>query len=144
MPQTKERRKESYDANPEKYRRRARERRKSHPEVYRLQERSVRARHRMLRCWLRQEGVPAEDLLFRLNFYASLIQDAVCHYCGGPLNETGVGLDSMDNTIGHTCYNVVPCCKLCNVRKNSDLTYEEMMLLSPALKQIRLSRKESV
>lgn len=71
--------------------------------------------------------------------YSSLVSEQ-CHYCGGDLNPSGVGLDRKQNDFGYTIKNVVPCCKQCNIIKNKFLTYEEMMLLSPILKQIRESR----
>lgn len=60
-----------------------------------------------------------------------------CHYCDGELNKTGCGLDRKNNNLGYIAGNVVPCCKECNAVKNSFFTYEDMMLLSPVLKQIR-------
>lgn len=36
------------------------------------------------------------------------------------------GLDRVDNTLGYLKGNVVPCCKMCNVAKNSH-TYEEFV-----------------
>lgn len=63
-----------------------------------------------------------------------------CHYCGGELNPTGCGLDRRENATGYTESNVVPCCKQCNVVKNCFFSYEEMMLLSPVLTEIRRRR----
>lgn len=60
-----------------------------------------------------------------------------CHYCGGKLNLTGCGLDRKDNNEGYIEQNVVSCCRQCNTVKNYFFTYEEMMLLSPILRQIR-------
>jgi len=60
-----------------------------------------------------------------------------CHYCGGQLNGTGCGLDRIDNDEGYVETNVVPCCKQCNIVKNSFFSYDEMMLLAPTLTQIR-------
>lgn len=42
-----------------------------------------------------------------------------CHYCGKSLNETSCGLDRLDNRLGYTLGNVVPCCKDCNFQKGS-------------------------
>jgi hypothetical protein len=63
-----------------------------------------------------------------------------CHYCGGPLNPTGCGLDRKDNNEGYKEINVVPCCRQCNIVKNSFFTYDEMNLLAPALEKIREKR----
>jgi hypothetical protein len=40
-----------------------------------------------------------------------------CHYCGGPLEPTGYGLDRKDTHGAYTLTNVVPCCQACNRRK---------------------------
>ena len=63
-----------------------------------------------------------------------------CHYCGGPLNEHGSGLDRMDNSKGYIRGNVVPCCKDCNTLKSNKFTYSEMMQLSKVLKAINKDR----
>lgn len=40
-----------------------------------------------------------------------------CFWCGGVLNETGSGLDRLDNRNGYELGNVVPSCWSCNVLK---------------------------
>jgi hypothetical protein len=102
---------------------------------------SFKGRHCGLRKTMRGDGVPKLDLLWNFNFYVALIQDLECHYCLGPLNRTGGGLDRVDNNLGHLCYNVVPCCRKCNSIKEDDILYEEMMTtLVPALRKLRISR----
>lgn len=61
-----------------------------------------------------------------------------CHYCRGELNPTGCGLDRIDNFTGYTENNVVSCCKQCNIVKNCFFSYDEMMLLSPVLTELRI------
>lgn len=39
-----------------------------------------------------------------------------CHYCG---SEKGIGVDRMDNSIGYTIGNSVPCCNICNRAKHT-------------------------
>jgi hypothetical protein len=102
--------------------------------------RQVKYRHMQLKSAMRREGIPETDYLYRLNFYAEIIKDNACHYCNGTLPPTGASLDRMDNDLGHACYNVVPCCNTCNRKKSNDWSYEEMMLLSSALQEIRLRR----
>ena len=46
-----------------------------------------------------------------------------CHYCGEP---TVKGLDRVNNKLGYTMDNVVPCCKGCN-RMKSTMTVEEWL-----------------
>lgn len=64
-----------------------------------------------------------------------------CEYCGSDLNPSGCGLDRKCNDIGYCKDNVVPCCKICNVVKNDFFTYEEMLILAPALRSIHSKRK---
>jgi hypothetical protein len=50
--------------------------------------------------------------------YFTLISNP-CFYCGGPLSETGGGLDRINNDIGYVKGNVRPCCHVCNQAKSS-------------------------
>ena len=103
--------------------------------------RTFKGRHRALKYKSTEDGIPKEDPILNLRFYTELIRDSICHYCLGPLNATSHGLDCMDNDLGHRGFNVVPCCKSCNQKKMNDTTYEEMMLLAPALREIRRRRE---
>jgi hypothetical protein len=40
-----------------------------------------------------------------------------CHYCNDLIDT--IGLDRLNNTIGYTVSNVVPCCKSCNFMKHT-------------------------
>lgn len=71
--------------------------------------------------------------------YCKLINQN-CHYCGSKLNETGIGLDRKDNKFGYFIENVVPCCRLCNVTRQDNYTYNEMLLLAEAIKKILMNR----
>lgn len=51
-----------------------------------------------------------------LDRYVELIAES-CHWCGGELNETGTGLDRLDNRLGYVEGNVVPSCWHCNTLK---------------------------
>ena len=122
-----------------------REFRRSHPERIRITEQSLRGRHKVLRKRLKKEGVPETDFLWRFNFYAALVADQECHYCGGKfLASFGPGLDRKDSKEKHVCYNVVPCCRPCNTRKMHDLSYEEMWLLAPVLRNIRIAKESKI
>jgi hypothetical protein len=118
--------------------------RSENKEEFLLLERSLKRRHKSLKISLRRDGVSESDPLWVYNFYCSLLFDAVCHYCLGDLNPTGGGLDRIDNSTGHVCYNVVPCCRQCNRIKGNDISYENMMLLSPALREIKLKSLKAV
>lgn len=70
-----------------------------------------------------------------------------CHYCGENITwkEHGqastINLDRKDNRLPHIKENLVVCCGDCNRTKGDRFSYEEFMLLSPVLKQIRRSRQ---
>lgn len=100
-----------------------------------------KGRHTELRRVLRKEGVDATDPLWNFSFYSQIVADGSCHYCGGLLNAGSHALDRVDNKVAHTCYNTVPCCWRCNDLKSDDMSYEEMMLLVPALREICRRRK---
>ena len=76
-----------------------------------------------------------------LDQWISLVVDKNCHYCDGPLSETGAGLDRKDSSRGYMYDNVVPCCKKCNSIKCDQLTYEEMIAVMKLLKEMRSSPK---
>lgn len=131
--------------NPEAMKKASDKYRFSHLEIVRERtrkgHRTVSGRHTRLKFRIKNDNVPITDLIFSLSFYAELIRDNECHYCLGPLNVTGLGLDRIDNSLGHFCFNVVPCCKSCNQKKSCDTTYDEMTLLAPALREIRRRRE---
>lgn len=104
--------------------------------------RTPKGRLAVLKFWTQYEEIPDTDILRNINFYTELIRDNECHYCLGYLNVTGFALDRIDNSKGHVGFNVVPCCKGCNQKKMHDTSYEEMMLLAPALREIRKRREE--
>lgn len=106
--------------------------------------RTPRGRHNQVKEALRKEGAPLSDALWSLNYYTEIIKDGTCHYCLGPLNRSSHALDRMNNDRPHVCWNVVPCCWWCNERKKADLSYEEMMLLAPALREIRRRREAAI
>lgn len=78
-----------------------------------------------------------------------------CHYCEGDIKwspyasdkRTGIksykgyNLDRKNNLISYTKDNCIVCCYECNELKGSRLSYEEMLILKPALIQIRQLRK---
>lgn len=46
-----------------------------------------------------------------------------CEYCG---SEKSLGVDRVDSSIGYEIENCVPCCRICNVMKNS-LSVEDFL-----------------
>lgn len=62
-----------------------------------------------------------------------------CTYCD---SMDTIGVDRIDNDLGHTLENCQPCCQLCNFTKSNQFTHSEMLLLGEVIRQIRKSRGE--
>lgn len=60
-----------------------------------------------------------------------------CIYCG----FESTGLDRIDNNIGHTESNTVPCCWECNTARMNNFTHEETFVLGEAIRKIKEARK---
>jgi len=73
-----------------------------------------------------------------VNWYKENIDGKACHYCGD--NESKIGCDRIDNKQGHVKLNVIPCCKLCNVTRMDNFTYNEMIILGETIRQIKKLR----
>jgi hypothetical protein len=53
-----------------------------------------------------------------------------------------VNLDRIDNSVGYTESNCVPCCAICNITRNTLYTYEEFKLhIAPAIIKVRDERE---
>lgn len=104
---------------------------------------AMRGRHHSLCTMLRREKIPPSDALWKRNFYSALLIYG-CHYCGGPLNAQGSGLDAKDNRFGHHCWNVVPCCWTCNMMKSNHIPYAQMMRLAPLMQEFRKEYESTI
>lgn len=72
--------------------------------------------------------------------YFDLIKNP-CAYCGGPLAESGIGLDRMVSSKCYEIGNVAPCCHQCNHAKRDWFSYEEMKeFIGPSIRVVRLHR----
>ena len=81
----------------------------------------------------KKKGFESElDIDYVLNFI-----EQPCIYCG---DTDFIGLDRIDNNIGHIKSNIVPCCYTCNITRNNNFTYNEMLVLGKTIKEIKSKR----
>jgi hypothetical protein len=64
-----------------------------------------------------QDGANKRGLLFEFTFeeFTNAFWQKPCAYCGEKLRT--VGVDRVDNALGYTVTNTVPCCSTCNFMK---------------------------
>lgn len=48
----------------------------------------------------------------------SKLRGLPCYYCGQKLPEVGYGIDRLNNDLGYTIKNSIPCCSFCNKAKS--------------------------
>lgn len=102
---------------------------------------SDKARYTQLIRTAKERGYSV-DISFEQYILLSSIH--ICHYCYGKIErKLGHGLDRKDNSKGYFIDNVVRCCKECNRIKQDILTYEEMVVVSNALRVFRETGKTS-
>lgn len=63
-----------------------------------------------------------------------------CHYCG----FDATGFDRIDNTLGHTIENCVPCCADCNIVRMDNFSEQEMLLIGQSIRFIKAERERKV
>lgn len=63
-----------------------------------------------------------------------------CYYCG---TSKYIGADRIDNNIGHTKDNIIPCCHVCNTARNNNFSVEEMKLIGETIKNINSQRENN-
>lgn len=64
-----------------------------------------------------------------------------CIYCR---YEGEVGLDRINNELGHVVGNVAPCCPQCNMARSDFFTVDEMLnFIGPAIQAVRKRRENS-
>lgn len=71
--------------------------------------------------------------------YLSLLSK-ICYYCDEKLPDFRSGLDRLDNSVGYSLDNVVPCCSSCNIGRNTNFTPEEWKI---AIQAVMKYRKEN-
>jgi hypothetical protein len=92
-----------------------------------------KTRYAASRCTAKRRNL---EWSLELDQYLQLIS-LPCHYCGGSLCKSGVGLDRLDNSNGYTLTNVVPCCGVCNVWRADHFTPEEVKVAMDAIRTFR-------
>lgn len=63
-----------------------------------------------------------------------------CFYCG---TNKYVGADRINNNLGHTKDNIIPCCYICNTTRNNNFSVEEMKLIGETIKTININREDN-
>lgn len=118
---------------------------KQRPRIKSLLEVALERRHESLKHFLILSEPSKTDPLWDFEFFKNLIGENSCHYCKSELDLDGIPLDCKDDQIGFLACNVVPSCRTCigirHAYVNPLLSYEEMLLLSPGLEEIKLKRK---
>jgi hypothetical protein len=132
---------EYYYKNKEKILRRMAKKKITHPELKRASDHKYYLKYkadgryletsRKFRNSLSGKFLQYKSGAMNRNYIFELSKDDIekfwqmpCHYCGSEI-ET-VGLDRMDNSIGYTLSNIVPCCKKCNYMKKN-MNYNEFI-----------------
>lgn len=62
-----------------------------------------------------------------------------CIYCGD-LRLWNMGIDRIDNNLGHIIGNVVPCCYECNTARSNNFNFNEMLLIGSVIRKIKEQR----
>jgi len=75
------------------------------------------------------------------NEYLAVAKINICVYCG---LQDGIGIDRLDNTIGHVLNNIVPCCEQCNYTRGDIWTVGQMVQIGDLIRQFRIERGENV
>lgn len=102
--------------------------RKTHREKYILRGYRENDKKKNLECTLTEEWI------------VNNILNKTCTYCGTNIK---LGCDRIDNSKGHTKDNCIPCCYSCNIMRGDRFSYNEMMILSPVLKEIMGRRNDN-
>lgn len=69
--------------------------------------------------------------------FCKLLAAARCEYCD---STSDVGMDRVDNRLGHAEENVVWACSLCNMTRGNRFTVAEMREIGHVIKKIRNGR----
>lgn len=76
-----------------------------------------------------------KDWTITFEEYCNLIK-AQCFYCGSLLGLWGIGLDRIDNLLGYSYANVVPCCGRCNIFRGQTYEFNDFCKFSNLIKDV--------
>jgi len=88
---------------------------------------------------------------FQLTYdeFLEFTKTKVCHYCGSLVtwvnsSHASYNLDRKDNAGNYDKDNCVVCCFECNATKGARFTYEEMLIIGKAVREVKLLRGNSI
>jgi hypothetical protein len=114
----------------------------------------------LLQIGLKGKGMPKEQLDVQQKYYKYKEYDLLhghmfdwslnelrhniacghCYYCG---RTEWLGLDRIDNTLGHNKKNTVICCELCNMTRGNRFTHEEMKTIGVAITSLHITDRRN-
>ena len=110
------------------------------PEVIKLRNRKTSVRYSGLKANAKKRGIV---VMLTLDEYSEKVSGCICHYCNGPLELAGGGLDRIGNEPYYSVANTVPCCVVCNMVKSDVFTYDEMVVLGRVIRNLMDTRVTS-
>lgn len=91
----------------------------------------------MLKSYKTTDRKKGRDCDLTKEWIISNIIDKPCFYCG---DTHRTGCERLDNNIGHTMNNCVPCCPVCNSVRSDILTVLEMKEIGDLIKKLKTKR----
>ncbi len=86
------------------------------------------------RKWDKKHGFVPDQLLTKDFVQRQL--DRGCEYCGATSDEVRLGLDRINNLLGHDVDNVNPACTRCNLTRG-DMPYVAWLEVAPGMRRAR-------
>lgn len=106
--------------------------------VYGLSWYNKRRGHQLTRAYKHFDKQRGLEFNLDEEWFNEHIGPAPCYYCG--LKDPKMGLDRLDNALGHTKENCVPCCTICNRVRLDVFSPEEMKEIGAVIRKIKQSR----
>lgn len=134
----RKKKKERYLMNREAYLNQASARYKSADHSYGTKQWAIVTRAGLKHFDKKKNKYPVCDL--KNDDLLSIIKNP-CVYCGDSIDR--IGVDRIDNEIGHIKTNLVPSCYSCNSVRMDHWTHEEMKVLGKAIAEIKARRRST-